>query len=173
MTPPVLETDRLVLRGPCADDAAAFAAFSADAGLTRFVGGVMAPWESWRYLCEVIGHWTMRGFGRWIAVDKASGAPVGLYGLHYPSEWPEPEIGWLTFPGHQRVGHAREAAMAARRHAYDTLGWTTVISLIDPDNIASVAVAERLGAVRDHDFTHPRYGAMGVWRHPGPQEAAA
>lgn len=173
MTPPVLETDRLVLRGPCADDAAAFAQFCDDATLTRFVGGVRTQWESWRYLCEVVGHWTMRGFGRWIALDKANRAPVGLYGLHFPSEWPEPEIGWITFPGHHGSGYAREAAIAAREHAYGTLGWTTAISLIDPDNAASVAVAKRLGARRDSDFTHPRYGVMGVWRHPGPQEAVA
>lgn len=170
---PVLETDRLTLRAPCIDDADAFAHFCADPVNTRFIGGVLAPWESWRYLCEVIGHWSMRGFGRWIAVDRATGNPVGLYGLHFPSEWPEPEIGWMTFDGHQKTGLAREAATAARRHAYGTLGWTTVISLIDPENVASVALAERLGAKRDRDFTHPRYGAMGVWRHPAPQEVAA
>ena len=30
-------------------------------------------------------------------------------------------------------------------HAFDTLGWSHLVSLIHPDNHRSVAVAERLG----------------------------
>jgi RimJ/RimL family protein N-acetyltransferase len=58
--------------------------------------------------------------------------------------------------------------MAARDYAYDTLGWTSAISLIASDNHRSRALAERLGATRDGDFAHERFGRMQVWRHPGP-----
>ena len=39
-----------------------------------------------------------------------------------------------------------ETALAARAFAYETLGWTTAISLIAPDNGPSKRLAERLGA---------------------------
>jgi ribosomal-protein-alanine N-acetyltransferase len=47
-----------------------------------------------------------------------------------------------------------------------------VVSLIDARNARSAALAERLGATREGVFHHPTLGAMDVWRHPGPAEAA-
>ena len=52
-------------------------------------------------------------------------------------------------PGATGRGYATEAARRVRDHARDDLGWTTVVSCIDPANTASVRVAERLGAVPD------------------------
>ena len=51
-------------------------------------------------------------------------------------------------------GYATEAAQAARAHAYDVLGWETAISLIDPENLGSKAVAERLGARFDYTYSN-------------------
>lgn len=167
---PTLETARLTLRAPRPDDAAPFAAFYGS-DRARFVGGPRAPWESWRYLAEVIGHWALRGFGRWIVEDRASRLPVGLVGLHHPLDWPEPEIGWMIFGGAEGRGFAREAAEAARAHAYGALGWPTAISLVAPENTRSAGLAARLGAQRDGVFTHPRFGAMEIWRHPAPGSA--
>ncbi|MEM9138761.1 MAG: GNAT family N-acetyltransferase, partial [Pseudomonadota bacterium] len=100
------------------------------------------------------------------------GRYVGRVGLWFPDGWPEPEIGWsLTAEGEGR-GIAHEAALAARAYAYDTLGWTTAISLISPDNVRSIALAERMGCTREPDFEHAEYGTMGVWRHPGPEALA-
>jgi RimJ/RimL family protein N-acetyltransferase len=67
-------------------------------------------------------------------------------------------------------GYATEAALAARTHAYDVLEWETAISLIDPENLGSRAVAERLGAKFDYTYDHPAFGAMQVWRHPAPAD---
>ena len=58
--------------------------------------------------------------------------------------------------------------MAARAYAYGTLGWTTTISLIAPANARSRVLAERMGATREGEFAHERFGQMDVWRHPGP-----
>ena len=164
---PVLETDRLILRAPCEDDFRADAAFYAS-DASRFVGGPQSENDTWRALACVIGHWQMRGYGFWALQDKDSGTYLGRVGLWYPFGWPEPEIGWLLMADATGKGYATEAALAARAHAYDTLGWTTAISLIDPANTPSAAVATRLGAAFDHLYEHPAYGAMHVWRHPAP-----
>ncbi len=168
---PTLRTERLVLRAPTAADHPALAAFY-ETPASRFVGGPLAPPLSWRYLAEVIGHWHLRGFGRWIVErTDAPGRPVGLVGLHFPLDWPEPEVGWYVWDGTGR-GYASEAGRAARAHAYGALGWSTLISMISPGNDASIRVAEAMGAAREDDFEHPRFGPLLVWRHPGPEALA-
>ncbi len=48
-------------------------------------------------------------------------------------------------------GFATEAARRIRDYARDDLGWTTVVSCIDPANSASIRVADRLGAVPEEE----------------------
>lgn len=172
LTIPTLETDRLILRAPDLADFDVFAAFYASPR-AAFVGGPLTREQAWRMLAMEIGHWQLAGFGRWSVVDKASGATVGLVGLFAPEGWPEPEIGWDLYEGHEGKGYATEAGAAARAYAYGTLGWTTAISLVKPGNDASARVAERLGATFDGMFQHERHGNVQVWRHPAPGEVAA
>ncbi|MFC3118814.1 GNAT family N-acetyltransferase [Jhaorihella thermophila] len=135
MTPsiPTLETPRLILRAPRAEDFPPFAEFYAS-DRASFVGGPLTPEGSWRMLAMEIGHWALKGFGRWIAETRDTGEPVGLIGLFAPEGWPEPEIGWDLFNGHEGRGYATEAALHARAYAYDVLGWQTAISLVKPGN---------------------------------------
>ncbi|MCR9126339.1 MAG: GNAT family N-acetyltransferase [Rhodobacteraceae bacterium] len=167
MSVPALETPRLLLRAPGPGDFAPLAAFYASPR-SRFVGGPASADQTWRMLAGEIGHWSLRGFGRWAVQERATGATAGIVGLWYPHDWPEPEIGWDLFDGFQGRGFATEAARAARDHAYDTLGWTTAISLVADGNDASAAVAGRLGARPDGRFRHERFGEMTIYRHPGP-----
>ena len=166
ITIPTIPTDRLPLRAPRPEDVPAFAAFYAS-DAAQFVGGPMTEAETWRYLCQVIGHWSMRGYGRWIVTLRDDDAPIGLVGLHNPLDWPEADAGWYIWSGTGK-GYAVEAGKAARAHAYDTLGWTTVVSMIATGNDASIGAAKSMGAQREDDYQHPVYGAMGVYRHPGP-----
>lgn len=166
---PTLETERLKMRAPEARDIAPFAAFYAS-DRSSFVGGPLTAEGSWRMLAMEIGHWTLKGFGRWIVEGKATGDIVGMVGLFEPEGWPEAEIGWDLFNGFEGKGYATEAGHAARDYAYDILGWQTAISLVKSGNDGSAAVAKRLGARPDGTFTHERHGTMAIWRHPAPKE---
>jgi RimJ/RimL family protein N-acetyltransferase len=166
---PPLHTPRLTLRAPGIDDFDALAAFYGGPR-AHHVGGPVTREQAWRILAGEIGHWSLRGFGRWAVEDRASGRFAGLVGLWFPDGWPEPEIGWTLVDGCEGHGFATEAALAAREHAYDTLGWATAISLVSPDNTASAAVARRMGARTDGRFTHERFGLMDIWRHPAPAD---
>ncbi|OWU85606.1 acetyltransferase [Oceanicola sp. 22II-s10i] len=166
-TIPVLTTERLTLRGADARDIPAMRDFyGSDRSI--YVGGPMTPELAWRQLASEIGHWTLCGYGRWMVDLTETGETVGNVGLWNPAGWPEPEIGWDLFAGHEGKGYATEAALAARAYAYDVLGWTTAISLVKPANAASAHVAGRMGAWLDSTFTHERWGEMQIWRHPGP-----
>ncbi|WP_432690471.1 GNAT family N-acetyltransferase [Pseudooceanicola sp. C21-150M6] len=164
---PVLTTERLTLRGPQLSDLDTITEFYAS-DRSRFVGGPMDREKVWRHLACEIGHWTLCGYGRWTVTVTGDDRAIGMVGLWNPEGWPEPEIGWDLYAGNEGKGYATEAAAAARAYAYDVLGWNTVISLVAPENSASARVAQRLGAVRDADFNHVRFGLVHVYRHLGP-----
>lgn len=165
---PVIETARLRLRPPSQADFPAEAALMASER-ARFVGGPMTAEESWRALATIIGHWAMRGYGFFAVEERETGAYCGRVGPWFPEGWPEPELGWTLTEAAEGRGIAREAAEAARRHAYGPLGWSSAISLIDPANTRSVALAERIGCHYERDFDHARYGRTSIWRHPAPE----
>jgi RimJ/RimL family protein N-acetyltransferase len=120
-----------------------------------FVGGPCARNDAWRRLAMYAGHRVLRGYGIWALEARASGATVGQCGLWYPEGWPEPEIHWTLFPEHQGQGFATEAARRVRAHARDDLGFTRLVSCIEPANTASVKVALRLGARREGQAEAP------------------
>ncbi|HEY0212304.1 MAG TPA: GNAT family N-acetyltransferase [Paenirhodobacter sp.] len=166
---PVITTDRLVLRAPGAEDLPSVYDFY-DGDRSRFVGGPCSHEQAWRAWSMEIGHWALRGYGRWAVETQATGEIVGMVGIFNPEGWPEPEIGWDLFNGHEGHGYATEAARAARAYAYDTLGMNTIISLTRLANTQSAAVAQRLGATLEGTFQHERHGMMNVWRHPSPAQ---
>ncbi|MCC5960212.1 MAG: GNAT family N-acetyltransferase [Rhodobacteraceae bacterium] len=163
---PQLETERLILRAPCAQDFPAFAAyFMSDRA--RFTGGQPDRILAWNRFCITLGHWHMRGYGVFVMVRRDTGAVIGAAGPFYPEGWPEPEIAWQLWDGTtEGHGFAVEAACATRAHAYDDLGWTTAVSLIAPDNLRSRALAQRLGCTPDGTHPHPHFGPLDIWRHP-------
>lgn len=166
---PVLETERLRLRGWREADLDAFAQFCADDAMARFVGGVCSRDDAWRRIAGQIGHWALRGYGPWALEEKASGRWVGYSGLWNPHGWPEPEATWSLAAGAQGRGYATEAARRVRDFAYGELGWTTLISCIAPLNLPSQRVAGRLGATLER-AAELRGFPVGIYRHPGPEK---
>ncbi len=165
---PTLRTGRLTLRAARWSDFEAYAAFRTDAGRTRFLGGPFTSAQAFEQLGEIVGHWQLRGYGRFVVADRVTDQPLGVVGPFYPPDWPEPEIAWSLFAAGEGRGIAAEAAQASLDFAYRELGWTTAISLITDGNLRSIALAERLGCTREDDFVHPQYGRMQVWRHLPP-----
>ena len=168
---PVIETERLRLRGPKSSDFEHVAEFFADAERAIGFGGQQTRNEAWRWFASNLGHWTLRGFGFWIVETKA-GVPVGMVGLWEPEGWPEPELGYVMFAAGEGKGFAFEAATAARNHAYTVLGFTTLSSNIFPGNQRSVALAERMGAVKEREYENVSHGTEMVYRHPAPEAIA-
>lgn len=166
---PTLETERLLLRPWRESDLDPIAAFYADEATAHFVGGVCARDDAWRRMAGMLGHWVLRGYGPWVIETKATSTFAGFTGLWCPEGWPEPELLWSLVADAQGRGYATEAATRARRHAYQDLGWTTLVSLIVPANAPSRRVAARLGARIEHQ-TELRGYRMDVHRHPSPEK---
>ncbi|WP_424976274.1 GNAT family N-acetyltransferase [Dinoroseobacter sp. S124A] len=169
---PTLTTERLTLRAPRAEDAAAYGAFL-ESPRSAGVGGPYKATDAFDRMCGTVGHWHLRGYGRWMIADRETDAALGICGPYFPETWPAPELAWSVFGGAEGRGIAREAVIVARRWAYETLGWDRPISLIIDGNTRSFALAERLGCQQDGTYDSPYYGAMQVWRHPARAEVLA
>ncbi len=168
---PTLHSARLTLRSPTQADFEPIGAFLTDPIRSVGFGGQLDINDAWRWFASMIGHWSIRGYGFWIAED-AQGAPIGMVGIWNPLGWPEPELAWVLFAGHEGKGYATEAALTVRNYAYQTLGMPALTSNIMPHNEASKAVARRLGATMERIYDNPSVGTDELWRHPGPEGAA-
>ena len=147
MNVPVLETERLTLRGFREDDLDEMAAISADPEVTKWVGDDdgLSREDTWRRIAYWVGHWELRGCGQWALIERETGRLVGRAGLLQPEAWPGLEVGWLVAREHWGRGFAPEAGRASADWARDELGATHIISLIEDSNERSARVAEKLG----------------------------
>jgi len=145
---PVLETDRLLLRPFRKSDIDDYAALHADPEVLRYLGGGAEPWDrgrSWRHMAFLIGHWQLQGAGIWAVEHRETGSFIGMIGFAEPAGWPGFELSWKLARLWWGHGFATEGARAALDYAFTVLRKDRVISLIHPENRASIRVAERLG----------------------------
>jgi RimJ/RimL family protein N-acetyltransferase len=144
---PVLDTPRLVLRAPQADDLSAFVAFATSAR-TRFVGGPKTVGQAVEKFAGMIGQWVLRGYGRFTITRRDTGAPIGHVGPLMLAEAEMPEFTWSLWDADaEGQGFAMEAAQAMTAWAFGPLGLTQASTIIHADNIASQRIAANLGGV--------------------------
>ena len=146
MSAVTLETERLILRPPRAEDFGPMCDMMTDAETARFIGGVMEPAVVWRSLFALSGAWTIRGFSMFSVIEKSTGRWIGRLGPWQPEGWPGTEIAYgLSREAHGK-GYAAGGVSAAIDYAAVILGWDEIIHCIDPLNTASIRVATKLGA---------------------------
>jgi RimJ/RimL family protein N-acetyltransferase len=127
-----------------------YAAIHTDAEVTRYTARVhLDRIDAWRHLAMICGHWHLRGFGMWGVFEGASGRLVGRVGFYQPEGWPDFELGWTMGRPSWGKGYAPEAAHACLEYAFEVMKRDHVISLIDPENVSSIRVAEKIGETLD------------------------
>lgn len=136
----------MILRLPQADEFDACADFIADPDSAEFLGGVQPRSTAWRGFAQIVGAWQVRGFSTFSVIEKESGEWIGRVCPWMPDDWPGTEIGWGIVRSRCNRGYATEAATASIDWAFETLGWDDVIHTISPGNIASQALATKLGS---------------------------
>jgi RimJ/RimL family protein N-acetyltransferase len=145
-----LTTDRLLLRQLRDDDLDAYAVIAGDPEVMRFLGErrPMSRMDAWRQMAMILGHWELRGYGYWALEERATGRLAGRAGFMNPDGWPGIECGWTLGREFWGRGYATEAARAIFAWGFEYLRLDRIISLIDPENLPSIRVAERLGETR-------------------------
>jgi RimJ/RimL family protein N-acetyltransferase len=149
---PVIETERLILRGHTKADLDACAVLWGDEEVTRYIGGrPFSRDEVWARLLRYVGHWQEMGYGFWAITEKASGRFIGELGFAdfkralEPSFGDTPEMGWVLSPAGHGKGYASEAAAAALAWADARFDQGRTVCMIHPDNGPSLRVAEKAG----------------------------
>lgn len=142
---PILETERLRLRPFRLSDFDDYAAMCGDPEVARYLSVRFSREQSWRHLAFVVGHWKLRGYGMWAVEERGTGGFVGRIGFADPEGWPDCELAWTLVRRCWGRGYATEGARAALAHAFTALNKDRIVSLIRPENLASIRVAERLG----------------------------
>jgi RimJ/RimL family protein N-acetyltransferase len=156
--PPILTTDRLILRAHTAADFPFCYTLWSDPDVTRFIGGrPSTPEEVWSRILRYIGHWQVLDYGYFVITDRQTGTIIGEVGLadfHRDCDPPidVPEAGWVLLPQYQGRGLAREALTALLAWADQSMPRT--VCMIDPDNTPSLKLAAALGYT---EYARPTY----------------
>lgn len=143
----ILETARLTLRELVPDDLDFLASMMADPEVSHHYDRRFSREAADEWLHRQLERYASDGHGLWLAVEKATGTPVGQVGLMMQTveNRRRPEIGWLLDRKQWGKGYATEAGAAVRDLAFSRWKYPEVISLIRPANTSSQQVAERLG----------------------------
>lgn len=145
----ILETSRLILRPFQPDDAEVLQAVLGDAEVMRFsVSGVMNLDQIQGWLDRQIAGREKYGYGMNAAIEKNSKQLIGFCGLCVFEDLDgqrEDEIGYRLARAWWGKGLATEAAIATRDYGFDQIGLNRLVCIIEPENIRSIRVAERVG----------------------------
>ncbi len=149
---PTIETPRLRLRRHEVDDYEASAAMWADEIVVRYIGGRPSTRpQAWARVLNYAGLWAMLGFGYWAIEERSTGTFVGEVGFAdfkrdiARSMRDVPEVGWALVASAHGKGYATEAVGAAVAWGDANLASTRTVCMIDPENAASIRVAQKCG----------------------------
>lgn len=165
LIPQELETDRLVLRMFRLDDWKDIHEYYGDAECTRYTfGKPLNENESQQKMTAALDHWELRNYGSYALEEKRLKRVIGIAGLDYPSDWPEPEIQWGLARQFWGKGYASEAVRAIKSMAARHVPDISLISLIHPQNINSSNLAKSVGAILEKEYFF-RDATWHIYRH--------
>ena len=148
--PPVLATERLVLRRLTEADAPFILVLLNDPAWLEFIGdkGVRTHEDARNYLRNgPIAMYEREGFGLFLVERRRDGIPMGMSGLIRRPSLADVDIGFAFLPDHRGQGYAHEAAAAVMAYGRDTLGLSRIVAIASPANARSAALLEKLEMV--------------------------
>jgi ribosomal-protein-alanine N-acetyltransferase len=155
---PMVETERLVLRGSTSDDVDPWAALFEDPDVRRYVpkfsqsvrerAALHIQWcnESWEQQPQTdVG---------WMITLKQTGELIGRCGCGTLEGSNEAEVIYTLGKPYWGHGYATEATRAVIRYGLEHFPWSPITACIFPANIASRRVLEHLGFVYERDVDY-------------------
>ena len=168
MIAPTIHTERLTLRAHVREDFPQYRdVFATDHA--KYMGGPLTSQQSWAMFCKDVAQWALFGHGAWAVTKTDTNTFIGQVGINAHPHFPEIELGWLVMPNAAQQGFGFEAACKAKDWAFAKLNLTTLVSYIDEGNAASIALAEKLGAILDNNAPKCPFEDHLVYRHPKPE----
>jgi ribosomal-protein-alanine N-acetyltransferase len=145
----IAETERLILREMTAEDAEDFFRIYNDPQIKKFVVKNSISLEEVRGQIEnhIENYYKKYEFGLWATVLKENNCLIGRCGLLYQEVEgvKDLEIAYLFDSDYWGNGFASEAAEMLVKLGFQRFGFKRVVAYIDPQNTASIRVAEKSG----------------------------
>lgn len=160
---PTLTTSRLSLRPLTMDDLDDLTALHAEESFWRFpFGRAWSRSETESFLERRIAIYQDPGVAVSAVVVAATGELAGWAGLAVPTFLPEilpaVEVGWRLGEKYRGLGFATEAGGEWVRFGFEELNLESIVSIYEPENVASGVVMRRLGFTLERETTHPTLG---------------
>ncbi|HEY8562006.1 MAG TPA: GNAT family N-acetyltransferase [Pyrinomonadaceae bacterium] len=163
----ITETPRLILRQFTPEDAARNYEIYTDPDNMKFLGKMPESIEFERYHLQrhIDNYYKARGFGLWAVVLKETGALIGRCGLILqPVEGEEViEVSYLIDNPFWGKGYAPEAARACLRLGFEKYEFASIVAMINPENTASVRVAEKIGMRYEKEVDFRDFGRVAMY----------
>ncbi len=144
----VLETKRLFIRPFCLEDIQPLAEISADPAVMRYIGGGAQSYEQVKNKVIIwMKNYELKHYSLQAIIEKESNQFIGFCGLidQVIEDVPYIELGYRLAQSHWNKKIATEAALAIKDVAFNVLKLPEIISIIQPENMASIRVAEKIG----------------------------
>jgi len=151
-----INTDRLLLRSIRPDDAAALFKYHSDAVINKYQGWIPKTIDDVYDFIEnrisptidLINTWYQFGI-----ILKENFEFIGDVGIHFLDEHKKQvEIGCTLDINYQGKGFATEALIRIINYVFLDLDKNVVVTYIDPENIKSIALVERIGFKKEAHF---------------------
>ena len=143
----MIETSRLVVRRFSEDDAEFAVRLLNEPSFLRYIGDrkVRTIADARKYIREgPLASYTRHGFGLYVVELKDSRVPIGICGLLKRESLEDCDVGFAFLPQFWSRGYAFEAASAVLAEAR-AAGMKRILAITAPDNVASIALLEKLG----------------------------
>lgn len=147
----IAETERLKIVSFDINDTDLLFQLTSNAEVMKFFPKILNHQETVEMISKILEHYKKYGHCFWKLLSKTDELFIGIAGLlHQDIEGQEEiEISYRIIREHWNKGYASEAAQACREYAQNILNKKRLISLILPENIASIRVAQKLGAQKE------------------------
>ena len=149
----ILRTARCLIRETIPEDVESFYQIYSHPAITEYMEGLYPEVEEERqYVRDYIEKvYTFFGFGVWTVIERETGAVIGRAGFSYREGFDEPELGFTIGVPWQRRGYAEEVCRAVLAYGWSALEFQQVQALVEPENIPSVRLCEKLGFRKDEN----------------------
>ena len=151
---PTLTTDRLLLRAFKSEDLDPLTDMVSDPRVVQsatYSGQTMTRSQAWNWLCLMLGHWHLRGFGIWGVEEKETGLLIGRIGLQFLDWFEDVELVWMLAHPAWGKGYGTEGARASLTYGLKTLDLPRITAVIRQENQRSIKLAERLGMTMEKE----------------------
>ncbi|SFL77065.1 Protein N-acetyltransferase, RimJ/RimL family [Paenibacillus sp. 1_12] len=149
----ILETPRLYLRHYINEDIDALYHLFSDPETMQFYPSPFSFQQTEQWIQRNIARYDKDGFGLWAVCLKDTHVCIGDCGLikQQINGKTEIEVGYHISKQHWSKGYASEAALACKEYGFYQVGLSKLVSIIDPRNMASIRVAEKIGFSKEEE----------------------